>query len=113
LSSAKEKATKDKSHDECVRELVQELKADKWDVKANIEGDEKPFRIGNFTSDIEATKKGCLHRICQVLTEKDFKGNKQAYIEFKNYCDEYDFHFYVVDKDGKRRQIDPRTLEKK
>lgn len=112
-SSAKKKATGEQSHDECVRELVQELKADKWDVKANIEGAEKPFRIGSFTPDIEATKKGCLQRICEVLTEKDFKGNKEAYIEFKNYCDEYDFHFYVVDKDGKRRQIDPQTLGKK
>jgi coproporphyrinogen III oxidase len=113
LDLAKKKTTNEKSHDECVRELVQELKAEKWEVKANIEGAEKPFRIGNFTPDIEATKKGCLHRICQVLTEKDFKGNKEAYIEFKNYCDEYDFHFYVVDKDGKRRQIDPQTLGKK
>jgi coproporphyrinogen III oxidase len=101
------------SHDECVRELAQELKADKWNVKANVEGAEKPAKVGGFTPDIEATKKGCLHRICEVLTEKDFKGNKEAYIEFKNYCDEYDFHFYIVDKDGKRRQIDPKTLGKK
>jgi len=47
------------------------------------------------------------------LTEKDFGGDKERYIEFKNYCDEYDFHFYVIDKDGKRRQIDPTALGKK
>jgi hypothetical protein len=109
----KKKENNQTSHDECVRELAQELTADKWDVKANVEGAEKPAKVGGFTPDIEATKKGCVRRICEVLTEKDFQGNKEAYIEFKNYCDEYDFHFYVVDKDGKRRQIDPKTLGKK
>ncbi len=110
---AKSKTNEKKSHDECVRAIAGELKRDKWDVKANVEGAEKPSKIGSFTPDIEATKKGCLRRICEVLTEKDFGGDKERYIEFKNYCDEYDFHFYVVDKDGKRRQIDPATLGKK
>ena len=113
MARKKEKTNQQKSHDECIREIAKELKTDKWTVKANIEGSEKPAKIGTFTPDIEATKKGCLHRICEVLSEKDFKGNKEAYIEFKNYCDEYDFHFYVVDKNGKRRQIDPKTLGKK
>jgi hypothetical protein len=98
-----------KNHDEYVRALADELKKDKWDVKANVKGEEKPDKIGSFTPDIEA-KKGSLRRICEVLTEKDFGGDKQRYIEFKNYCDEYDFRFYVVDKDGKRRQIDPKTF---
>lgn len=105
----KKKAKEQKSHDECVREIASELKRDQWDVKANVEGEEKPAKIGEFTPDIEA-RKGCLRRICEVLTEKDFGGDKQRYIEFKNYCDEYDFRFYVIDKDGKRRQIDPKTF---
>ena len=42
-----------------------------------------------------------------------FEGNKESYVEFKNYCDEYNFHLYVVDKDGKRRQIDLETFGKK
>ena len=108
----KKKADERKSHDECVRAIAHELKRDKWDVKANVEGSEKPSKIGAFTPDIEA-KKGGLRRICEVLTEKDFQGDKERYTEFKNYCDEYDFHLYVVDKDGKRRQIDPKTLGKK
>ena len=108
----KKKAEKSKSHDECLRAIADELKRDKWEVKANVEGDEKPSKIGAFTPDIEA-KKGCLKRICEVMTEKDFEGDKERYIEFRNYCDEYDFHFYIVDKDGKRRQIDPKTLGKK
>ena len=108
----KKKADEQKSHDECVRKIADELKQDKWEVKANVEGEEKPAKIGEFTPDIEATK-GCLRRICEVLTEKDFEGDKQRYIEFKNYCDEYDFHLYVIDKDGKRRQIDPQTFGKK
>lgn len=108
----KKKTVEQKKHDESVRYLAEELKADKWDVKANMEGAKKPSSIGTFTPDIEATKGG-LRRICQVVTEKDFKGDKDAYIEFKNYCDEYDFHFYVVDKDGKRREVDPRTLGEK
>ena len=109
----KKNANAQKSHDECVKEIAEELKADKWDVKANVEGAEKPSKIGAFTPDIEATKKGCLRRVCEVLTEKDFGGDKERYIEFKNYCDEYDFHFYVVGKDGKRREIDPSTFGKK
>ena len=40
----KEKATVQKSHDECVRELAEELKANEWDVKANVEGAEKPVQ---------------------------------------------------------------------
>jgi hypothetical protein len=109
----KKKANEPKSHDECVRELADELKRDKWDVKANVKDEEKPAKIGPFMPDIEATKKGCLRRICEVVTEKDFGGDKQRYIEFKNYCNEYDFHFYIVDKDGKRREIDPKTFGKK
>ena len=62
--------------------------------------------------DIEA-KKGFLKRICEVTTEEIFEGDKERYVEFKNYCDEYDFHFYIVDKDGKRRQIDPTKFGKK
>ena len=108
----KKKADVQNSHDECVRAIADESKRDKWDVKANVEGAEKPSKIGAFTPDIEA-KKGCLKRICEVMTEKDFGGDKERYIEFKNYCDEYDFHFYIIDKDGKRTQIDPATLEKK
>jgi hypothetical protein len=109
---SKKKAQDPKSHDECVRELASELKRDKWTVKANVEGEEKPAKIGEFTPDIEA-QKGCLRRICEVLTEKGFRGDKKRYIEFKNYCDEYDFSLYVVDKDGNRRKIDPATFGKK
>ena len=109
----KKKVDEQSSHDKCVGKLAEELKADKWDVKANVKGAEKPTKIGAFTPDIDATKKGCLRRICEVVTEKDFQGDKKRYIEFKNYCDEYDFHLYVVDKDGKRKEIDPKTLGKK
>ena len=100
------------SRDVCVRAIAEELKKDKWEVNANLEGWGKPSQVGPFVPDVEA-KKGCLNRICQVVTEEMFEGNKKRYIEFKNYCDEYDFHLYVVDKDGKRRQIDPETFGKK
>jgi hypothetical protein len=109
----KRAADERESHDECVRAIADELKREEWNVKANVKGAEKPAKIGRFTPDIEATKKGCLRRICEVLTEKDFEGDNERYVEFKNYCDEYDFHFCVVDKDGKRRQIDPETFGKK
>jgi hypothetical protein len=108
----RKKSTKPKTHDESVRAIANELKQDDWSVKTNVEGAEKPFRIGAFTPDIVATKGG-LRRICQIVTEKDFKGDKQRFIDFRNYCDEYDFHFYVVDKDGKRREVDPGKLGKK
>ncbi len=99
--------------DETVRKLVESMRQEGWKVKANLDREEKPSKIGAVTPDIEATKGNCLRRICQVVTEKDFEGNRQAYIEFKNYCDEYDFHFFVVDKEGKRREIDSGKLGKK
>lgn len=107
----KKKADERKRHDENVREIANELKQDKWDVKINVKSAEKPSKIGDFIPDIEA-RKGDLKYICEVLTEKDF-GNKQRFIEFKNYCDEYAFSLYVVDKDGKRHKIDPAAFGKK
>ncbi len=110
---SKKKAKAPDNHDACVREIADELKKDNWAVKADLEGWEKPSKVKEkFIPDIEA-KKGCFSRICEVATEAMFEGDKQRYIEFKNYCDEYDFHMYVVDKDGKRRLLDPKTLSKK
>ena len=73
----KKKADKQKSHDDCVRAVADELKRDIWDVKANVEGSEKPSKIGAFTPDIEATKQGCLRRICEVVREEDFEGDRE------------------------------------
>ncbi len=106
----KKKVDEQKSHDECVRELAIELNQYMWDVIANVKARRNQPK-SEFTTDIEA-RKGCLRRICEVLTEKDFRGGKQWYTELKNYSDEYDFCFYVVDKDAKRRKIDPRLLGK-
>jgi hypothetical protein len=102
------------NHDECVRAVADELKRDNWTVKADLKGYEKPSEIAKgYLPDVQAEKKGCLKRICEVATPEMFEGNKERYVEFQNYCDEYDFHMYVVDKDGKRRQIDPETFGKK
>jgi hypothetical protein len=101
---------KDKdSHDACVSVIAEELRKDKWEVNANLEGWKKPSRIGSFVPDVEAKKEGCLTRICEVATKEMFDGDKKRYLEFKNYCDEYDFHFYLM-KDGKRVKIDPNDL---
>ena len=109
----KKKKIEENSHDACVREIADEMKRDKWEVKADLPGFEKPSKVGNLLPNLVAKKAGCMSRICEVATEDMFAGDKQRYIEVKNYCDEYDVHFYVVDKDGKRRQIDPKTLGKK
>ena len=102
------------SHDECVRAVAEELKRNNWSVKADLEGYEMPNEMSEgYVPDIKAEKKGCLTKICEVATPEMFEGNKARFVEFKNYCDEYDFHFYVVDKDGKRKQIDPETFGKK
>jgi hypothetical protein len=101
------------NHDSCVAVIAEEMKKDKWEVKADLPGFEKPAKIGEFQPDLQATKKGCMSRICEVVTEEMFEGDKQRYLEVKNYCDEYDFHMYVVDKDGKRVEIDPKTFGKK
>ena len=33
--------------------------------------------------------------------------------ELKAYCEEYDFHLYVKDKDGNHKKIDPSKFGKK
>jgi hypothetical protein len=102
------------NHDACVRVVAEELKRDNWAVKADLEGYEKPSEIAKgYLPDVKAEKKGCITRICEIATPEMFEGNIQRYAEFKNYCNEYDFHMYVVDKDGVRRQIDPQTFGKK
>lgn len=110
-----EKKTKTRvNHDACVKAVAEELKGDNWTVKADLQGYEKPPPIGKgYLPDIQADKKGCLTRICEVVTPEMFEGDKERYMEVKNYCDEYDFRMYVVDKDGKRKQIDPETFGKK
>ena len=100
-------------HDACVREVAEEMKKDMWEVQADLPGFKAPDKIGTFTPDLTATKQGCMKRICEVVTEDMFQGDRQRYLEVKNYCDEYDFHFYVVDKEGRRKEIDPATFNKK
>jgi hypothetical protein len=99
------------SHDSCVSAIAEELKKDKWEVSANLDGWRKPSKIGSLVPDVEAKKEGCLTRICEVATKEMFNGDKNRYLEFQNYCDEYDFHFYLM-KDGKRIKIDPNDLDK-
>jgi len=101
-------------HDACVRVVAEELKRDNWTVKADVEGYQKPTAIAKgYIPDVQAEKKGCITRICEIATPEMFEGNMQKYIEFKNYCNEYDFQMYIVDKDGKRNSIDPQTFGKK
>jgi len=103
----------DNSHDACVRAVAEELKKDNWTVKADLAGYQKPSAVGKgYLPDVQAEKKGCLTRICEVVTPEMFEGNREKYLEVKDYCDEYDFHMYVIDKDGRRRQIDPETFGK-
>ncbi len=100
-------------HDSCVLEVAQAMKRDQWAVKADLPGYEKPEKVGDFQPDITATKKGCLRRICEVVTPEMFEGDKQRYLEVKHYCENYDFHMYIIETDGNRREIDPTTLKKK
>jgi len=104
----------DNSHDACVRAVAEELKKDNWTVKADLAGYQKPSAVGKgYLPDVQAEKKGCLTRICEVVTPEMFEDNREKYLEVKDYCDEYDFHMYVIDNNGKRRQIDPETFGKK
>ena len=109
---AKKKSEEPNAHDECVRTIAEDLKKDNWLVKANTEGWEKPSEIGGTIPDVTAHK-GCLKRICQVVSEKDFEGNKTQYRDFKNYCKEYDFQLYVIGKNGKLNAVDLQTLTEK
>jgi hypothetical protein len=84
------------SHDACVLAIFRQLKKDKWEVKADLEGWDKPSQQGTTVPDIEAKKPGCLTRICEVATQEMFNGDKERYIDLQNYCDEYDFRFYIV-----------------
>ena len=112
MDVAKKKAEEPNTHDECVRTIAKDLKKDNWLVKANAEGWEKPSEIGGVIPDVTAHK-GCVRRICQIVNEKDFEGNKTQYRDFKNFCREYDFQLYVESKKGKLDLVDPETLEKK
>jgi hypothetical protein len=108
-----EKKPNQPDHAACVRTIAEELTRDNWTVKANIEGYDKPAAIGqNLLPDIQADKKGCLRRICEIATPEMFNGDMSKYREVKNYCHEYDFRMYIIDKDGKRREIDPDTFGK-
>ena len=106
------KSEKSDNHDECVRNIAEDLKKDNWLVKANTEGWEKPSEVGGVIPDVMAHK-GCLKRICQVVSVNDFEGNKAKYRDFKNYCEEYDFQLYVVGKNGKLSPVDPENFTKK
>ena len=109
---AKQKSEEPDIHDECVRTIAEDLKKDNWLVEANTQGWKTPSEIGGVIPDVLAHK-GCLKRICQIVNEKDFEGNKTHYRDFKNYCKEYDFQLYVIGKNGKLNPIDPKTLTKK
>jgi hypothetical protein len=98
--------------DACVLEIAQALKKDNWEVNANLEGWNKPGKVGSMVPDVVAKKPGCLTRICQVATEDMFKDNPRDYQDLKNYCAEYDFHFYMI-KDGKRVQVNPEDFRGK
>lgn len=111
--TSKQAKEKPSVQEACVREVAEEMKKDKWEVHADLPGFEKPDKIGPYIPTLTATKPGCMKRICEVVTEEMFQGDKQRYIEVKNYCDEYDLHFYVVDKNGKRKEINPATYGQK
>lgn len=89
----------------CVRNIAEDLKKDNWLVKANTEGWEKPSAVGGVVPDVMAHK-GCLKRICQVVTKKDFEGNEANWRDFKNYCKDYDFQLFVIDEKGKTKPVD-------
>ncbi len=99
------------THDACVLKIAETLKKENWEVNANLEGWNKPRKVGAEVPDIEAKKEGCLTRICQVATPEMFQGDKKRYLELKNYSAEYDFHFYMI-KGGKRVEINPADLSK-
>ncbi|MGA2386559.1 MAG: hypothetical protein ABSG33_08500 [Candidatus Bathyarchaeia archaeon] len=103
--AAEKKPEGSKVHDECVRTIAEDLKKDNWLVKANAEGWDKPSEVAGVVPDVVAHK-GCLKRICQIVNEKDFAGDKANYRDFKNFCREYEFQLYVIDKDGKTRTVD-------
>ncbi len=102
----------EESHDTCVLDIAEKLKKDKWEVNANLEGWNKPSKVGEITPDVVAKKKGCLTKVCQVAPEEMFKKNSKEYIDLKKYCDEYDFQFYTI-KAGKRVQVNPEDFRGK
>ena len=108
----KERPRLDEAHDNCVRVIADELRRDKWAVKANVEGYEKPSEVHGHRPDIEA-KKDCLTRICEVATDETLEADKEELADLRSYCENYDFHLYLLGKDGKRRKIGQESFEKK
>jgi len=96
---------KTESHSECIRTIAEDLKKDNWLVTAKARGYEKPAEIYGVVPDVVAHK-GCLKRICQIVTKKDFEGDKANWRDFRNYCKDYDFQLFVVDNSGKPKPVD-------
>jgi hypothetical protein len=61
---------------------------------------------------LKAEKKGCLTKLCQIVTPEMFEGNYERYLEVKNYCAEYDFSFFVMEN-GKPVEVDLQSFAKK
>lgn len=102
---------KEEPHDACVLKIAEKLKKDHWEVDTELENWSKPSNMDPVMPDLKAEKKGCLTKICQIVTPEMFEGNMEKYLEVKNYCAEYDFSFYIME-DGKPVEVDLQEFAK-
>ena len=81
------KRKKTTEHDKTVRKKANELKREKWKVKADIPGFEKPSPVGRngLISDIEATKAGA-KRLYEIETAESMISDKKQREVFKRYA---------------------------
>jgi hypothetical protein len=50
------KKKSEEPHDACVLAIAEELKKDKWDVNADLDGWNKPSKFGSVVPDVVARK---------------------------------------------------------
>ncbi len=74
----KKKAKTPDSHDACVREIAEELKKDKWEVKAESGRLGKALPDQRKISSRHRSQKGCFSRICEVATEEMFRATRNG-----------------------------------
>jgi hypothetical protein len=77
-----------------------------------LDGWNKPAKVYSKIPDVLAKKEGFIIGICEIAAPEIFSSDKERNQELKNYCHEYDFHFYII-KNDKQVEIDPENLQTK
>ena len=105
--SAKRSKTEHRKHDAEVRRQAEKLKAQRFDVKADLLGWEKPHTIGGRRPDVYG-KKGKQEKVREVETEDSLDKDQEQRQKFRDWADRSDnrtAHTVVTRKKGNSLSI--------